>query len=216
MDRCSRCPTAPGRGRTLSVGCVADLPGPLQVDITSSGNDAVHSSLNTALGAHGGGGLSAVGGVIRMHEVAPSDGAPISHALKLELFARQYYYGGLQKRRLQPATKSNGGRTQYVWPATGSDGYTWDSNRRLGYNGSNPHLAPGALLALPEAVASAPIPHLHTAPGKRIAAAFRDYVGYIIDDTACDSSVTKLRRRCEPALSGRVQPQPEHLQWSMV
>ena len=76
---------------------------------------------------------------------------------------------------------------RYVWPATGSDGYTWASNTRLGYNGTNPHLAPGALLALPEAVAGALIPHLQTVPARRVAAAFRDYGGYIIDDTASDS-----------------------------
>ena len=76
--------------------------------------------------------MSALGGVIRLHEIAPADSAPIAHALKLELFARQYYYGGgPQKRKLQPVTESNGGRTQYVWPATGSDGYTWDSTGAL-------------------------------------------------------------------------------------
>jgi len=40
--------------------------------------------------------------VIRLHEVAPADGAPIAHALKPELFAHHYYYGGgPQKRKLQ-------------------------------------------------------------------------------------------------------------------
>jgi hypothetical protein len=55
----------------------------------------------TALGAHGGSGLSALGGVIRLHEIGP-DAPPIRHALKLELFAHQYYYGGgKEKRKLQ-------------------------------------------------------------------------------------------------------------------
>ena len=164
---------------------------PLSVDITSSLNVGVNSSLNTALGAHGGSGLSALGGVIRLHEVAPADGAPIAHALKLELFAHQYYYGGgsgPKKHKLQPVTESNGGRTQYVWPATGSDGYTWNAASKLVYAGTNEYLAPGALLALPEAVAASLIPTLNTAPAKRVAAAFRDYGGYIIDDTASDSA----------------------------
>ena len=79
---------------------------PLTVDITSSSNVGVNSTTNTALGAHGGSGLSAVGGVIRLHEIAPADGAPIDHALKLELFAREYYYGGgSQQRKLQPVTE---------------------------------------------------------------------------------------------------------------
>ena len=165
---------------------------PLTVDITSDLNVGVNSSLNTALGAHGGSGLSALGGVIRLHEIAPADGVPIPHALKLELYAHQYYYGGgTGKRKLQPPSESNGGRTQYVWPATGSDGYTWatckSGERCLAYGGANEYLVPGALLALPEAAASALIPHL-TVPGKRVAAAFRDYGGYIIDDTAGDSA----------------------------
>lgn len=57
----------------------------------------------------------------------------------------------------------------------------------LGYKGENEYLVPGALLALPESVASGLIPRLTTEPGRRVAAAFRDYGGYIIDDTACDS-----------------------------
>ena len=161
----------------------------LTVDITSSANEGANS---TALGAHGGSGLSALGGVIRLHEIGP-DAPPISHAIKLELFANQYYYGGgPQKRKLQPPSPSNGGRTQYVWPATGSDAYTWAAcglgSRCLAYHGTNEHLAPGSLLALPEAVASSLIPKLKTVPGARVAAAFRDYGGYIIDDTASDSA----------------------------
>ena len=161
----------------------------LTVDITSSVNEGANS---TALGAHGGSGLSALGGVIRLHEIGP-DAPPIAHAIKLELFANQYYYGGgPQKRKLQPPSPSNGGRTQYVWPATGSDSYTWAAcglgSRCLAYHGTNEHLAPGSLLALPEAVASSLIPKLKTVPGARVAAAFRDYGGYIIDDTASDSA----------------------------
>ena len=61
-----------------------------------------------ALGAHGGSGLSSIGGTIRMGELLPG-APPISHALKLELFGHLYYYGGHQ---LQPKTEENGGRTQ--------------------------------------------------------------------------------------------------------
>ncbi len=66
-------------------------------------------------GAHGGSGLSSIGGSIRLGELLP--GAPaIAHALKLEL-ANWWYYGA---GPLNPPTPDNGGRTQYVWPATGS------------------------------------------------------------------------------------------------
>ncbi len=171
-------------GANSSIGC--PQPHPLTVDITSSGPE-------TALGAHGGSGLSALGGVIRLHEIGPN-APPIRHALKLELFAHQYYYGGGEDRRkLQPPTPANGGRTQYVWPATGSDAYTWEecklgAQRCLAYKGTNPHLAPGALLALPASTAATLRGHLKTEPAMRIADAFRDYGGYIVDDTASDSA----------------------------
>lgn len=159
-----------------TVGC--PQPYPLTVNITSSGPE-------TALGAHGGSGLSAMGGTIRLHEIEP-DAPPISHAIKLELFAHQYYYGGPTK--LNPPTPSNGGRTQYVWPATGSDSYTFEADSNLQYNGTNPHLAPGALLAIPDTASSELMPLLQTAPGRRIATALRDYGGYIVDDTASNSA----------------------------
>eukprot|EP01049_Picozoa_sp_SAG25_P014093 SAG25_NODE_2383_length_1663_cov_8.076617_2_plen_316_part_00 len=68
-------------------------------------------------------GLSALGGVIRLHEI-PAEAPPIRHALKIELFAHEYYFGGgASRRELQKPTTANGGRTQYLWPATGSDAY---------------------------------------------------------------------------------------------
>jgi hypothetical protein len=63
-----------------------------------------------ALGAHGGSGLSSLGGVIRRHElIPPTPGTParIPHALKIELFAHQYYFRGAALpggHSLQPAT----------------------------------------------------------------------------------------------------------------
>jgi hypothetical protein len=44
----------------------------------------------------------------------------IGHALKIEL-QHQWYYG---LAPLQNASAYNGGRRQYLWPATGSDGGT--------------------------------------------------------------------------------------------
>ena len=66
-----------------------------------------------ALGAHGGSGLSSVGGTIRLGELLPNSGH-INHALKLEL-QHQWYYG---QAPLQPASEENGGRRQYLWPAS--------------------------------------------------------------------------------------------------
>ena len=182
--RCTRGgPLLSKSGANASVGCPNGHP--LAVDITSSGPE-------TALGAHGGSGLSAIGGVIRLHEIG-KDAPPIAHALKLELFAHEYYFGGGKaKRRLQPPSSSNGGRTQYVWPATGSDSYTWETckpkSRCLAYGGTNQYLAPGSLLALPAGVAKQLRSTLRTEPARRVADAFRDFGGYIVDDTASDSA----------------------------
>jgi hypothetical protein len=58
----------------------APQPFPWEVDVLGDG----------ALGAHGGSGLSSFGGSIRLGELNASSG-PIKHALKLELWAHQYY-----------------------------------------------------------------------------------------------------------------------------
>ena len=169
MQPTYRC--APGSAvLSLWQGCPS--PYPENVSIFGDG----------ALGAHGGSGLSALGGMIRHGELRP-DAPPIRHALKLELFAHQYYYG---VAKLQPATRENGGRTQYVWPATGSDGYTWQDSSPLRYNGTNPHLAPGALLAIPAGLAGQV--NTTTIPGARVKQALMHYGGYLVDDTASNSA----------------------------
>ena len=42
-------------------------------------------------GAHGGSGLSAIGGTVRLGELLPA-ADPIRHSLKLQLWAHNYYY----------------------------------------------------------------------------------------------------------------------------
>lgn len=133
------------------------------------------------LGSHGGSGLSGVGGAIRVGELLPDSG-PIKHAIKIELQHRWYY--GMHP--LQSASAYNGGRRQYLWPATGSDG---GSNKAPGglYGGDDPYVAPGALLGLPAAV-SASI-NTSTVVGHKIKQALTDYGGYIVDDTGGGNSV---------------------------
>lgn len=133
-----------------------------------------------ALGSHGGSGLSGVGGTIRQGELLQSSG-PIRHALKLEL-QHQWYYGAA---KLQQDSAYNGGRAQYLWPATGSDS---GSNKAPGglYGGKDPHVAPGALLALPADVAASL--NMTTPVGKKLAAALTDYGGYLVDDTGAGNS----------------------------
>ena len=128
------------------------------------------------LGAHGGSGLSSIGGSIRLGELLP-DAPAISHALKIEL-ANFWYFGSAQ---LQPPTEYNGGRTQYLWPAIGSNG-AYDAstqNSTAGYTGTNRFVAPGALLAIPASSASSV--HTTTQIGAKIKQALVDYGGYIVD-----------------------------------
>ena len=134
-----------------------------------------------ALGAHGGSGLSGVGGMIRPGELLPGTPA-IGHALKIEL-QHQWYYG---RTKLQPDSPYNGGRGQYVWPATGSDG---GSNKAPGglYQGNDPAVVPGALLAIPASAAAAF--NVTTTAGAKIKAALTDYGAYIVDDTGAGNSV---------------------------
>ena len=131
-------------------------------------------------GSHGGSGLSGVGGTIRVGELLPST-PPIPHALKIEL-QHQWYFGG---HKLANDSAYNGGRSQYVWPAVGSDG---GSNKAPGglYTGTDPHVAPGALLAIPASAASGV--KTTTVAGGKIKRALVEYGGYIVDDTGGGNS----------------------------
>ncbi len=125
-----------------------------------------------ALGAHGGSGLSSFGGAVRLGELLPG-APPIAHALKLEFWAHAYYFFNWTSREYASC---------FTWPAVGCDSY-WDSTGGAGYNGTNPLVKPGALLAVPPASLPALLAALTTEPGARIAAALTDFGGYIVDDT---------------------------------
>ena len=118
-------------------------------------------------GAHGGSGLSAIGGTIRVGELLP--GSTIMHALKVNLYAEKLLYY---------ATDEPDGKAGFRWPAIRSDGYA----ERV-YGGTNPVLQQGSLLALKPDFA---VDELHTEPARIIARALRDYGGYVVDDTAWD------------------------------
>ena len=132
---------------------------------------------NGTTGAHGGSRLSAVGGMIRSGELLSST-PPIQHALKLELFGHYYYYW----RR--GVTTSD---TCWRWPAQVCDGYA-GSPHGNGYNGTNPDLMPGSLLAVPAAASSMLMSAIKTAPAKKILQALTTYGGYLVDDTASNTA----------------------------
>jgi hypothetical protein len=121
-------------------------------------------------GAHGGSGLSAIGGTLRVGELRPG-GPPPHHVLKLELYAAKNYYDDGKQADC------------YRWPATGCDGYFDDSTSPLKYGGTNPALGPGSLLALPASVSIASL-GLTTEPAKTLAWTLQNYGAYLVDDTA--------------------------------
>lgn len=116
-------------------------------------------------GAHGGSGMSSLGGTIRVGELVP--GGIIRHALKLNLYGDNYFY--YDEMDASPG---------YRWPAIRADSYAADR-----YGGVVPELEMGALLALKP---DFNIEALNTEPAKIIARAFMDYGGYAVDDTAWD------------------------------
>jgi hypothetical protein len=120
-------------------------------------------------GAHGGSGLSAVGGALRMGELVPGAG-PIPHVLKVNLHAARNLYYDEQTRG-------------YRWPARRADGY---AARVYGTQGEPvKECRMGALLALPPSFAIDEM-GLETEPARILAQAFQDYGAYVVDDTAWD------------------------------
>lgn len=132
----TRC-TAGGSGTALGISTAVSIYG------------------SSTSGAHGGSGLSSIGGTIRLGEFLSGK---IHHPMKVALWAAQYFYC-----------------CTYHWPATKRDGYA-DSTI---YGGTNPNLGPGSLLAL---LPSFNVNSLSTVPGKILAQAFIDYGAYIDDD----------------------------------
>jgi len=116
-------------------------------------------------GSHGGSGMSAFGGSIRVGELAP--GSVIRHAIKMNFFAKRNYFFGSDTT------------PGYRWPAPHADGY---ANAQT-YDGRVPAFEIGALLALkPDFDVSS----LRTEPARIIARASRDYGIYTVDDTYWD------------------------------
>jgi hypothetical protein len=158
-----------------------------------------------ALGAHGGSGLSSFGGAVRLGELLPG-APPIAHALKLEFWAHAYYFYNWTSRVYASC---------YSWPAVGCDSYFDNSGSGAQYNGTNPLLKPGALLAVPPPALPALLASLTTVPARQVAQALTDYGGYIVDDTGSqrggaalcmEAGVSdELTRAYGPAYSVRIE-----------
>jgi hypothetical protein len=120
-------------------------------------------------GAHGGSGLSSIGGSIRVGELRPSTATTgPRHALKVNVYAKEALY--------KCTTRAN----CFRWPASHSDSYA------VGWYGAatgnrNTAMKMGALLAIPPSKTIASL-KLETAPAKQLAWTLQNYGAYIVDD----------------------------------
>ncbi len=121
------------------------------------------------LGAHGGSGLSSIGGSIRKGELTSDD--PVRHVLKVNLWGRRWL------------SQSSGG---HRWPAVAADSFFDNPDNPEAYAGQLPQLRMGALLALPPDV-DIPSLGLATPAGRKLAWTLQNYGAYVVDDTTWDS-----------------------------
>lgn len=121
-------------------------------------------------GAHGGSGLSSIGGTLRLGELRPGQTGP-RHALKLAIYMKEAY-------------KCTTPDKCFRWPAANADSYA------VGFYGTgadNPNvtnaaMVMGALLAIPTNVDLSTL-GLETEPAKQIAWTLQNYGAYVADDT---------------------------------
>ncbi|CAN5528522.1 hypothetical protein BH11ARM1_BH11ARM1_13890 [soil metagenome] len=112
-------------------------------------------------GTHWGSGLSSIGGSIRLGELTRK--SAISHALKLNLWGKWLAFHG--------ATPG------YRWPADRAEAMAKST-----YQGTNPKLVMGALLALAPELTSKSL-GLTTQVGDKLFHALQDYGAYLSDDS---------------------------------
>ncbi|RUR85857.1 hypothetical protein ACF3DV_24085 [Chlorogloeopsis fritschii PCC 9212] len=117
-------------------------------------------------GGHGGSGMSSIGGSIRKGELF--NDTAIRHALKLVIWGKWMHYN--------PSSPTPGHR----WPARAAD-----AGAPKQYQGSNPALVMGSLLAIPPNVNMKSL-GLTTKAGKKIFQAMQNYGAYVVDDSGFD------------------------------
>jgi hypothetical protein len=118
-------------------------------------------------GAHGGSGLSAFGGSIRLGELRPGQQGP-RHVLKLNVYAAAHLY--------KCTTRS----ACFRWPATTADSYAVGHYGTVN-NNQNLAMKMGALLAIPGSINISSL-GLETEPGRQMAWTLQNYGTYIVDD----------------------------------
>lgn len=151
-------------GRTIQEGIwVARCSGtgPLYWGLTLGEHDIYGDGVSDFYGGHGGSGLSAVGGSLRLWEVNGS--GAIAHALKVTL-------------PVSALSNCSGG---YRWPAQVADSGYNESGSWSFYSGSVCAMRMGSLIALP------PTENCNTLVSatlaRRICQALQDYGAYVVD-----------------------------------
>jgi hypothetical protein len=128
-------------------------------------------------GGHLGSGLSSIGGSIRKGELLNDQ--PIQHALKLDIWGKYLYYN------------ANDTSPGYRWPAVLAD-----SGAPSQYQGTNPALEMGALLAVPPSITAESL-GLTTTAGRKLFQALQNYGAYIVDDSGWDYNYLCVEHEAE-------------------
>jgi hypothetical protein len=142
--------------------CTAGAPGTAIVKVANV--DLYGAGIT---GAHGGSGLSSIGGSIRVGEMRPGQQG-MRHALKVNVYSTLELYHCL--------TRSD----CYRWPATKADSYWSTYGTKSGPNNNNSAMKMGALLAIPLNVNLSAL-SLETEPGKQMAWTLQHFGAYIVD-----------------------------------
>jgi len=121
-------------------------------------------------GSHGGSGLSAIGGSIRIGELRPG-GQPPFHALKIEVDSAVVLH-------TCPAAQTD----CFRWPANKADSHATTAYGSLGDGTQPAGMKMGALLAIPANVNLSNL-GLLSVPGQMIAWTLQNYGAYIVDST---------------------------------
>ncbi|MFL6671712.1 MAG: hypothetical protein ACJ8LG_00300 [Massilia sp.] len=120
-------------------------------------------------GAHGGSGLSAIGGSIRLGELRPGAASGPRHALKVNVYAKEALFRCAVARQC------------FRWPAVTADAGAVGSYGSAN-NNRNSAMKMGALLAIPHWKRIASL-RLETAPARQLAWTLQNYGAYVVDDT---------------------------------
>jgi hypothetical protein len=121
-------------------------------------------------GAHGGSGLSAIGGTIRLGELRPGARTGPRHVLKVNVYAKEALFECEVRAEC------------LRWPAETADTGAAALYGRASGNGHRA-MRMGALLAIPRWKKIAAL-RLETQPGRQLAWTLQNYGAYVVDDTS--------------------------------